>query len=142
MVHSAQHFMQQHRIARLLIEEFGAEVDHEARPFGTALQAAAYQGGDDIVEILLEHGANPFANGGIYGSPLEAATEKGYQFILEAFLNHRSVDEAEKGVVRRALEKAKSLSDELARDSIVGLLEEKLSESAKLAHSSHGLHLY
>jgi len=109
------------RIAQLLIEEFGAEVDYEAGPFGTALQAAAYQGDEDTVEILLEHGANPFAEGGTCGSPLEAAAGKGYQFILKAFLNHRSVDEAEKRVMRRAWEKAKSLSDELERDSIVGL---------------------
>lgn len=45
------------RIARLLIEDFGAEVDLKAETFGTALQAAAYQIDNAVVELLLESGA-------------------------------------------------------------------------------------
>ena len=121
-------YMGNSRIARLLIEEFGAEVNHEAGPFGTVLQAAVYEAHDDMVEILLEHSANPFADGGTCGSPLEAATEQRYLFILIALLNHRSMDEFEKGLVRRALEKAKSITDEWERNSIVEVLERKLSD--------------
>ncbi|KAF5558512.1 ankyrin repeat [Fusarium napiforme] len=54
--------------------------------FGTALQAAAYEGKTEGVNMLLEKGADVNLRGGRYGSPLNAAAVKGYWDIVEILL--------------------------------------------------------
>jgi ankyrin repeat protein len=52
--------------------EAGADVHCYGGQFGTALQAAAYVGDEEMVKDLLYRKANPLAKGGFYGTVLQA----------------------------------------------------------------------
>lgn len=56
--------------------------------YGTALTAAAYDGSDGIVQILLENGADVNKQGGDYGNALQAAAFNGNLDIVQKLLDH------------------------------------------------------
>ncbi len=56
--------------------------------YGNALQAGSHGGNHDIVELLLEKGANVNAQGGQYGDALQAASEGGHNNIVELLLEN------------------------------------------------------
>ena len=59
----------------------GAEVRHVDRNGETALHEAVFMGNAKVVEILLDHGADPNVSG-IRGTPLKWAKSKGYEDIV------------------------------------------------------------
>ncbi len=59
----------------------GADVRHVDRNGETALHEAVFMGNAKLVEILLDHGADPNVSG-IRGTPLEWAKAKGYSEII------------------------------------------------------------
>ncbi|OQO04946.1 hypothetical protein B0A48_07964 [Cryoendolithus antarcticus] len=62
------------------------DVDSPSAQYGTALQAAAYQGHVAIVNLLLDAGARPDAKGGEYGSALIAAVVQDHPSIVKTLL--------------------------------------------------------
>ncbi|EWG38290.1 hypothetical protein FVEG_01548 [Fusarium verticillioides 7600] len=62
------------------------DVNQTGGLFGTALQAAAYEGKTKGVKLLLEKGADVNLRGGRYGSPLNAAAVQGYWDIVDILL--------------------------------------------------------
>ena len=55
-----------------LILTWGLPLPISSGEYGNALQAASYKGAKDIVELLLENGADVNAQGGRYGTALSA----------------------------------------------------------------------
>ncbi|CUS10752.1 unnamed protein product, partial [Tuber aestivum] len=53
-----------------------------------ALQAAAYQGNESVVRLLLEHGAEVNVQGGNYGNALQAAAYQGNESVVRLLLKH------------------------------------------------------
>ncbi|KIV91422.1 hypothetical protein PV10_05963 [Exophiala mesophila] len=77
------------RWARRLLEDFpDINVNAQGGRFGNALQAAAYKGLRDVVELLLDRGADAKLRGGKYYSALNAAVVKGFWDIVEILLDH------------------------------------------------------
>ncbi|KAJ5140977.1 hypothetical protein N7448_004385 [Penicillium atrosanguineum] len=54
--------------------------------YGSALQAACFNGHDKIVMMLLENGANVSAQGGKYGTALHAACDRGHSKVVQMLL--------------------------------------------------------
>jgi hypothetical protein len=77
-----------HNLARALILELEADVDAQGGYYATALQAAAFQGYRDIVELLLERRADANAQGGYYGTALQTAVFQNHQDITVLLLRH------------------------------------------------------
>lgn len=67
--------------------EHGAQVNASGGYFGSALQAAAYVGSMEGVQLLLQKGAAVNARGGRYGSALQAAKAAGRAKIAEALVD-------------------------------------------------------
>ncbi len=65
----------------------GAEVRHVDRNGETALHEAVFMGNAKVVEILLDHGADPNVSG-IRGTPLEWAKAKGCSEIIALLKKH------------------------------------------------------
>lgn len=61
---------------KLLLQE-GAQFDQHGPPYGTELQAAAWCGHTDVLELLIDAGANMLARG-IARDALHAAAERGH----------------------------------------------------------------
>ncbi|KIL60362.1 hypothetical protein M378DRAFT_83919, partial [Amanita muscaria Koide BX008] len=55
--------------------------------YGNALQAASSGGNKDIVELLLDKGADVNVRGGRYGNALQAALDEGNKDIVELLLD-------------------------------------------------------
>ena len=66
--------------------ERGTDVNAQEGEYGSALQAASYQGRKKVVEILLERGVDVNLQGGEYGSALRVATSRGHEKIVEILL--------------------------------------------------------
>ena len=64
----------------------GLDLDHEGGKYGTALQAAAYQGHDNIIDILLDEGCQAGTRGGLYGTALGAAAWSGHKNIVSKLI--------------------------------------------------------
>jgi ankyrin repeat protein len=62
------------------------DVNHIAGKYGCPLQAAAYVHDNDMVNFLIDGGANPNLEGGYYGTALQAAVEGGDERIVENLL--------------------------------------------------------
>lgn len=60
-------------LSKEILPEVRARVDQEGGAFETALQAAAARGHENVVELLLESGANPIMVGGVFGTAFQAA---------------------------------------------------------------------
>lgn len=79
-------------LKRLL--EYGANVDEDGGLFGKPLQAAAFHGHLDVVEILIKEGADVFSPGK-FTSGLEAAMFGGNEKVIEFLLKASNVTEKE-----------------------------------------------
>lgn len=73
---------------------------------GTALQAASFEGHQETVQLLLDHGANVNAGGGTWGTALQAASVKGHLEIVQLLLDHGSDIGAVRGLCGTALSAA------------------------------------
>lgn len=74
-----------------IIEElikYGINANDRSGLVGPALRAAAYQGGEDLVCLLLEKGAKIRKAKGPMGTAYEAAAERGHQHIKDILLKH------------------------------------------------------
>jgi ankyrin repeat protein len=69
---------------------FGTAID--AGLYGTALQAASKGGHLEIVQLLLNHGADVNIRRGDSGTALQAASAIGYLEIVQLLLNHGADD--------------------------------------------------
>jgi ankyrin repeat protein len=58
-------------------------VNAQGGEFGNALQAAAYEGHEEVVGQLLQAGADVNVQGGRYGNALRAAETAGHQKVVE-----------------------------------------------------------
>ncbi|KAK6189312.1 hypothetical protein LQW54_013392 [Pestalotiopsis sp. IQ-011] len=59
-----------------------ANANAQSGKYGSALQAALYQGYEEIVQLLLDNGADVNTQGGEYGNALYIASYQGYQEIV------------------------------------------------------------
>ncbi|KAF2184339.1 ankyrin, partial [Zopfia rhizophila CBS 207.26] len=67
----------------------GANVNKRGGNYGTALQVAAFDGGADIVKILLDHGAEVNTEPiGTYRNPLQAACVTEVENVIRLLLEH------------------------------------------------------
>ncbi|KAJ6475414.1 ankyrin repeat-containing domain protein [Mycena sanguinolenta] len=66
------------------------DINVQSGEYGTALQAAACGGNIDIVQLLLEHNADPNIVGGEYGTALQAAAYMGNIDIVQLLLEHHA----------------------------------------------------
>lgn len=73
---------------RLLISDLDVEVNGVREELGKALLSAAALGHDEIVEVLLENGADVNVCGGFYGRALFAAGEEGHDTTVELLLQY------------------------------------------------------
>ena len=74
-------------VVKTLIES-GADVNVQGGRYGSALQAASYQGSEAIVKMLIESGADVNVQGGYYGSALGVALSFGYSVIAQLLLDN------------------------------------------------------
>ncbi|KAJ4188674.1 hypothetical protein NW767_011782 [Fusarium falciforme] len=68
-----------------------ADVNKVAGFYGTALQLAVHQRVSTVVNLLLDHGADPNVRGGYFGSALEAASWVEYSLrypMMKTLLDH------------------------------------------------------
>ncbi|KAK2593842.1 hypothetical protein QQS21_008457 [Conoideocrella luteorostrata] len=84
----------------------GADVNAQGGTHGSALQAAARQGHQEIVTLLLDKGADVNAQGGKYGNALQAAAGAGYQEIVTLLLDKGADVNAQVGKLGSALQAA------------------------------------
>ncbi|TGZ80703.1 hypothetical protein EX30DRAFT_349243 [Ascodesmis nigricans] len=63
-------------------------------PHGNVLQVAAARGSEELVRLLLDHGANVNARSGSYGAALyaTAAAVNGNESIIQLLLDHGATD--------------------------------------------------
>jgi ankyrin repeat protein len=74
--------------------------------FGTALQAACFNGDERTTHILLNNGADPNIQGGQFGTPLQAACFGGFENIVRLLLDNGANVSIEKGLYGTALQAA------------------------------------
>ncbi|KAF5347390.1 hypothetical protein D9758_011303 [Tetrapyrgos nigripes] len=82
------------------------DVNAQGGQYGTALQAASWEGNVDIVKLLLENGADVNAQGGQYGSALQAASYRGYVDIVKLLLENGADVNTQGGEYGNALQAA------------------------------------
>lgn len=71
--------------------------------FNTALQAAAFEGHEEIVEALLKEGRDPNATGGYFGTVLQAAAAGGFPWVVQRLLDAGADPNITGGVFKTAL---------------------------------------
>ena len=81
-------------------------INAEGGNFGNALQAASYHGSKEVVQLLLEHGANINAEGGEFGNALQVASYNGSKEVVQLLLEHGANINAEGGHFGNALQAA------------------------------------
>jgi len=82
-LHIAAYFGLNLVVGAFLDSTFKFQVDTGSEYYGTALQAAAMGGWDNVVTLLLQKGANPDSSGGEYDGPLQAAASRGHLIAVE-----------------------------------------------------------
>ncbi|KAJ7152007.1 ankyrin repeat-containing domain protein [Mycena filopes] len=75
---TAMHFRQQHGVTS------------SGGLYGSALQAAAMEGHKEIVQLLIDHGADVNAQGGKYSDALQVAEKSGRREIVQLLVEHRT----------------------------------------------------
>ena len=86
--------------------ETGADVNAQGGHYGNALQAASYNGHQDIVCLLLDKGADINAGGGARDSALQAASANGHQHTVQILLDAGADVNAQGGILGPALQAA------------------------------------
>ncbi|KAB8238262.1 uncharacterized protein BDW43DRAFT_321300 [Aspergillus alliaceus] len=71
--------------------------------YGNALQAASYRGYEQIVQILLDKGADANTQSGVYGNALQAACYRGHEQIVQMLLDNKADVNAQGGHYGNAL---------------------------------------
>ncbi|KUM62205.1 hypothetical protein ACN42_g4924 [Penicillium freii] len=84
----------------------GADVNIQGGHFGTALQAASYEGHEKVVQTLLAQGADVNATGGHFGTALQAASRGGHEKVVQILLAQGADVNATGGVNGTALQAA------------------------------------
>ncbi|KAJ3967390.1 ankyrin repeat-containing domain protein, partial [Lentinula raphanica] len=82
------------------------KTSHKGDALGSVIQAAAYGGHKDIVELLLDNGADIEAQGGFHGTAIEAAAAKGHKDIVELLLLHNANVNTQGGYYGTAMQAA------------------------------------
>ena len=85
-----------------------AGVNAQGGYYGNALQAAAYSGNVEAIQLLLDEGANVNEQGGEYGNALQAATYKGNLAAMQLLLDRGADVGAQGGKYGNALQAAAS----------------------------------
>ncbi|KAL5376601.1 hypothetical protein DPSP01_010394 [Paraphaeosphaeria sporulosa] len=99
-------------VAKLLLNH-GADVNAQGGEFGNALQAASFEGHEDVVRILLgDKSIDVNAQGGYYGNALQAASWKGNEQIVKMLLTKADVN-AQGGYWGSALQAASWANNEV-----------------------------
>ncbi|KAF5333923.1 hypothetical protein D9758_017476 [Tetrapyrgos nigripes] len=105
----------------LILVEEGANINAQGGQYGNALQAASYEGSEEIVKLLVEKGADINAQGGPYGNALQAASYLGREEIVKLLVEKGADINAQGGEYGNALQAASYGGSE----EIVKLLVEK-----------------
>ena len=74
--------------------------------YGTALQAASYNGQEAVVQLLLDQAADPNLQGGRYGTALQAASCNGQEAVVQLLLDQASDPNLQGGEYSTALQAA------------------------------------
>ncbi|KAJ6573159.1 ankyrin repeat-containing domain protein [Mycena vulgaris] len=85
-------------------EENVTHIGCKGGKYGTALQAASYQGCFEVVQILLEKGGHVNATGGDYGTALQAASYVGRVDIVQLLVDNRADVKVQGGKYGTALQ--------------------------------------
>jgi ankyrin repeat protein len=91
--------------ARDLIDR-EADINMQGGKYGNALQAAAYRGHQEVVQLLLDMGAGTNIQGGKYGNALQAASLAGHQEVMRLLLGKGANINAQGGRYGNALQAA------------------------------------
>jgi hypothetical protein len=70
-----------------VLTDKGADVNAQGGHYGNALQAASYEGHEQVVKMLLDKGADVNAQGGEYINALQAASEGGHEQVVKMLLD-------------------------------------------------------
>jgi hypothetical protein len=81
-------------------------VNAQGGGYGNALQAASSEGHEEVVQMLLDQGADVNAQGGGYGNALQAASSEGYKKVVQMLLNQGADVNAQGGHYGNALQAA------------------------------------
>jgi serine/threonine-protein phosphatase 6 regulatory ankyrin repeat subunit B len=75
-------------VATLLIEDEGAKVDSKNAKKATPLSLAAGKGREDLVGMLLAHGADPITDESWSGKPLARAAKEGHLGVVQMLIDN------------------------------------------------------
>ncbi|CUS15233.1 unnamed protein product [Tuber aestivum] len=87
-------------------------LNYQGGCYGNALQAAATQGNESVVRLLLENGAEVNAQGGRYGNALQAAVTQGNESVVRLLLERGAQVNAQGGHYGNALQAAVTQGNE------------------------------
>ena len=85
-------------------DESRIDVNAQGGEYGNALQAAAYDGNLEVVQLLLDKGAEVNAQGGHYGNALQAAAYDGKSEVVRLLLDKGAEVKAQGGHYGNALQ--------------------------------------
>lgn len=110
------------KLAEMLIEERGAEINCRYEGTGSAIQAASVGGHINTVRMLIDHGADVNLQGGHWGNALQAALANGHERTAEVLLTRGAYLDTQRGGYARSFESILSLSPDI-RSSIEARLQ-------------------
>jgi ankyrin repeat protein len=95
-----------YELAKIILQDSAADVNLQGGHFGTALQAASYNGSREVVSMLLEKGADVNLQGGEFGTALQAASYCGHIELVALLLEKGADVNLQGGHFRTALQAA------------------------------------